>query len=84
MKKTDVEILDYYDEEVVKLISEKYGLEMMNALKRFLNSETYKMLSDAELEMWDFGPSAIFDMWESEQITGDPRNSLYLRGDSCE
>lgn len=27
---------------------------------------------------------AIFDMWENEIETGDPRNSLYLRGDEIE
>lgn len=81
MRKTSAEVLDFYDEEIVKMISEKYGYAQMDALRMFLNSETYKMLSDAELEMWDFGPAAIFDMWENEQITGEPRNSLYLRRD---
>lgn len=37
------------------------------------------MLSDTSLEMWDFGYPAIFNMWECEQITGDPRNSSYFR-----
>ena len=83
MKNTSVEILDYYDEEVIKMITEKYGFEQMQALRIFLNSETYKLLSDAELEMWEFGPAAIFDIWENEMITGYPRNSLYLRRDEC-
>lgn len=81
MNKTPAEVLDFYDEEIIKMISEKYGYTQMAALRMFLNSETYKMLSDSELEMWDFGPAAIFDMWENEQITGEPRNSLYLRRD---
>lgn len=81
MRKTPAEVLDFYDEEIVKMISEKYAYTQMDSLRMFLNSETYKMLSDAELEMWDFGPAAIFDMWENEQITGEPRNSLYLRRD---
>ncbi|MDR3237499.1 MAG: hypothetical protein LBT84_03260 [Spirochaetia bacterium] len=80
MKKTSVEVLDYYDEEVVKMISEKYGFEQIISLRKFLSSQSYSMLSDSELEMWEFGPAGIFDMWESEQITGDPRNSQYLRG----
>lgn len=79
MKRTSVEILDYYDEEVVRLISEKYGFEPMDSLRKFLASETYTMLSDSELAMWEFGPPALFDMWENEQITGEPRNSVYLR-----
>lgn len=39
------------------------------------------MLLDDDLKMWHFSPLAIFDMWENEQATGNPRNSLYLRGD---
>lgn len=81
MMKMSAEILDYYDEEVAVMISEKYNLPQMEAVRRFLKSETYNMLSDSELAMWEFGAPAIFDMWESEQITGDPRNSLYLRRD---
>lgn len=81
MKRMPAEVLNYYDNEIVKMISEKYGFNQMEALRKFLSSETYKMLCDSELEMWDFGAPAIFDMWESEQITGNPRNSLYLRMD---
>ncbi len=44
-----------------------------------MKSETYSMLSDTTLEMWYFGYPAIFNMWECEQITGDPRNSSYFR-----
>jgi hypothetical protein len=80
MKRTSAEFLDYYDEEVVSLLSEKYGFDAIAALRIFLDSETYAMLSDADLEMWDYPPVAIFDMWETEQITGNPRNSQYLRG----
>ena len=53
----------------------------MEALRKFFYSETYKMLSNFELEMWDFSPLVIFDMWENEQVTGNPRNSLYMRDD---
>jgi len=68
----------YYDEEIVKMMIEKYGLSPMEALQSFWESETYRMLCDAELFMWEFSPFEIFDMWESERITGDPRNSIYL------
>lgn len=71
--------LDYYDNELIKMIAEKYGYSFKEALKKFLNSETYRMLKNKKMEMWDFGCPAIFDMWECEQITGDPRMSSYLR-----
>ena len=72
-------ILSFYNEKVAQMIVDKYGVEPLTALRRFLFSETYQMLTDEELEMWDFSPFGIFDMWEAEQITGNPRNSLYLR-----
>ena len=74
-------ILAYYNKEITNKINNKYGIEPLEALRMFISSKTYQMLSDEKLEMWEFSPIGIFDMWESEQITGDPRNSLYLRRD---
>lgn len=63
------------------MITEKYGFEQMQALRIFLNSETYKLLSDAELEMWEFGPAAIFDMWENEKDYREPKKfSIFEEG----
>jgi len=75
----DPEVMDYYDEEVVKLIAEKYGIDHAEALPMFLRSRTYRMLSDPRMEMWQFGPPGIFDIWDSEHRTGSPLNSDYLR-----
>jgi hypothetical protein len=74
-------LLDYYDKELVKLICNKYAYTPQEALRKFLASETYRMLRTPQLAMWNFSPLGIFDMWESEQITGNPRNSLYIRRD---
>lgn len=84
MTYTSPEIMDYYDSEVAKLIAEKYGLSQMSALRKYLQSKTFDMMADAALEMWQFGPAAIFDMWEVEQISGDPRQSVYLRSEACD
>jgi hypothetical protein len=73
------EILDFYDREVAQPIHDKYGLSQLEALRAFMNSKTYDMLANPQLEMWEFSPLAIFDMWEVEQLTQDPRNSVYLR-----
>jgi len=73
--------LAYYDEKVVDLIIEYYGIKGIDAIRKFINSKTYEMLSDERLEMWDFSPYGIFDMYKEEQISGDPRNSLYIRRD---
>ncbi|NMM93980.1 hypothetical protein [Bifidobacterium oedipodis] len=75
------EINSYYDSELTRMINEKYGIAPLDALHAYLASETYRMFNDASLEMEEFSPMGIFDMWESEQVTGDPRNSLYLRRD---
>lgn len=71
----------FYDREVVRFIVDKYGLSVKKALEWYLNSETYRMFIDPELQMTDFAPHALFDMWESERVTGDPRNSIYIRGE---
>ena len=82
MKEIFSDILANYDSEVIKLISEKYGFSEMESMRKFLYSETYEMLSDFELEMWEFSPLVILDIWENEKITGDPRNSVYISGES--
>ena len=73
------DILYYYDKEVAKLINEKYNFPMKEAFLKFVKSKTYELLRDERLELWDFGPKVILDMWENEFITGNPRNSLYIR-----
>ena len=73
--------LQYYDKSVIRRIMDKYGMSQMDAARAFLTSETHAMLEDAELAMWEFSERAIFDMWESERVTGDPRNSAYLRSE---
>ena len=77
-------IMQTYDSMLADMISKSRGVSEMDGLRAFLSSETHKMLSDPELKMWYFSPLAIFDMWENEIATGDPRNSLYLRGDEIE
>ena len=71
----------YYDAQVAELIAKKQNLSNFQGMQVFFDSETYKMLCDESLRMWEFSPLALFDMWENEVITGDPRNSFYLRDD---
>ena len=79
MSSVPVDMLDYYDEEVVRRIIEKYGYGEREALGLFLESQTYSMLTNPLMEMWQFGPEVIFNIWESEKVTGSPKNSAYLR-----
>lgn len=79
--RTAPSILQNYDTEVSLLIAESRNISKMDALRLFLDSQTHEMLTDNKLRMWYFSPLAILDMWEAEEATGDPGNSLYLRGD---
>ena len=81
MTKISLISLDCYNKNVIKMIMEKYGLNEMEAAREFLMSETHRMLEDADMAMWDFSARAIFDMWEVEKITGNPRNSVHLRSE---
>ena len=72
MTKISIFSLDCYNKNVIKMIMEKYGLTEMEAAREFLMSETH---------MWEFSARAIFDMWEVEKITGNPRNSVHLRSE---
>jgi hypothetical protein len=58
---------------------DKYGIDERKAIDDFLGSETYKMLIDPEMELYKVSPLIIFDMWEAEKVTGDPRSSVYIR-----
>ena len=73
--------LDYYNKAVISEIIKKYAMSEMEAANAFITSQTHAMLENADMAMWEFSAHAILDMWENEQITGDPRNSLYLRSE---
>lgn len=77
----DARMLDYYDRHVSRMISEKYGLDERSAIRAFLESETYRMLITPELEIYALSPIIVFDMWENEKVSGDPRQSVYIRGE---
>ncbi|MBR5675359.1 MAG: hypothetical protein IKX14_02815 [Neisseriaceae bacterium] len=79
MKKTDSTIMDCYNKSVIQKIIDKYHFDPMTATRKFWQSETYHLLNEEQFAMWEFSELAIFDMWEVEQLTGNPRNSVYLR-----
>ena len=81
MNRTRPSILQNVDAMVAREIDQSRDISDMDALRLLMSSETHRMLVDDDLKLWYFSPLAIFDMWENEVATGDPRNSLYLRGD---
>lgn len=81
MKKTVYFAIDYYDRKVIESIIEKYNLKPMDAAKSFIMSKTHAMLENEEYGLLSMPAYAVFDMWEAERITGDPRNSVYVRSE---
>ena len=79
--KVPARILNFMDKEGVRSIIDKYGIDERKAISDFLSSETYRMLIDPETELYKVSPLIIFDMWEAEKVTGDPRSSIYIRAE---
>lgn len=78
-QKIPARTLNFFDKEVVSNIVDKYGMDERKAIADFLGSETYRMLIDVDMELYKQSPLVVFDMWEAERITGNPRNSIYIR-----
>lgn len=72
MTKIPARTIDFFDRQVTQLMIERYGFNDMEAIRSFLKSETYKMLIDPELEIYKLSPRIVFDIWESERVTGNP------------
>ena len=79
MEEFKPEYLFYYDKELTKWIMDKFGLSEIEAFQELVFSETYKILSDINCGMWEYGIRDIFDMWVCEKITGNPRQVAFLR-----
>ncbi|GHU74381.1 hypothetical protein FACS189413_19120 [Bacteroidia bacterium] len=84
MERVDSDYMFFFDDWVIPLIIEKYGLDEQTALRKFIFSETYAMLSDPETKLYWESPLVIFDMYENEIEKGDPRKSSYIQGDMYE
>ena len=78
MNKLQKTSLDYYNKSVIQRIVDKYAMTEMDAAREFLQSKTHAMLENADLAMWEFAERFIFEIWEVEKITGDPRNSEHF------
>lgn len=84
MNRTLYFVMDYYDKRVVERIMGKYGLDPLAATRSFLTSETHALLEDADNGLMFYPEYAVFDMWEAERATGDPRNSEYVWDERCD
>ena len=71
----------FITEQMTAMLVKSQKMTEMQALEVFINSETYRMICQPELKMWQLSPLAIFDLWENEIVNGDPRTSLWICGD---
>ena len=53
----------------------------MDALRVFVASKTHEMLENEDCGLTAFGAGAVFEIWETEKVTVEPRNSVYIRGE---
>ena len=82
MKWTKSDYLFFFDRWLVPMIAEKYDVDEETALRLFINSQTYQLLSDEETKLFRESPLVIFDLYEAEQKTGNPRNSSYIKNEA--
>lgn len=80
-KRTRASILKNFDSQLALMIAKSRKIDLIGGLRLFLKSKTHEMLVDDDMKRWYFSPLVVFDMWENEVATGDPRNSLHLRAD---
>jgi hypothetical protein len=78
--KDDFVLVEPIIEKMVYKISIENNITTLDAIDHFYQSQTYEMLITPELYLWDFSDKAIYDLWITEQRTGNPRNSVYITG----
>jgi hypothetical protein len=79
MKWTKSDYMYFFDRWLIPMIAEEYGFDEEKAMRLFIDSQTYKLLSDEETKLFRESPLVIFDMYKAEYNTGDPRNSSYIK-----
>jgi hypothetical protein len=79
MKWTKSDYMYFFDRWLIPMIAEEYGGDEEKAMRLFIDSQTYTLLSDEETKLFRESPLVIFDMYKAERNTGDPRNSSYIK-----
>jgi hypothetical protein len=79
MKYVNSDVKIFFDTYVISLITDEYKISEDEALRNFIHSETYQLLSDEDTRLFRESPLFIFDMYKAEKTTGNPRNSSYIK-----
>ncbi|MDR0565541.1 MAG: hypothetical protein LBG47_00660 [Prevotellaceae bacterium] len=69
----------FFDRWLIPMIAEAYGLDEEKAMRLFIGSQTHKLLADQETKLFRESPLLIFDLFQAERTTGNPRNSSYMK-----
>ena len=56
---------------VIKLITENYSWDEIEASNRFYCSKVYEKLEQEETKLWHLSPLTLYNMFEEEQKTGE-------------
>ena len=78
MKANDLVIIEPIIEKIVEKIAAEKKISFIEATDLFYHSQTYDMLTNPELYIWDLSDKVLYNVWLTEQETGNPRNSIYL------
>ena len=78
MRRMNKFVIDAKDRKIIGMIIKKYNMDPMEAIRRYIKSDTYRCVENADNEAAYMAWYGVFDLWENEQITGDYRNSKYV------
>lgn len=71
-------VINAMNKKIISEIINKYGMNPLEAIRRYIKSDTYRCVENADNEAAYMAWYGVFDLWEVEQITGDYRNSKYV------
>lgn len=58
--------------QLVQLICQNEGIGEISASKQLYSSKLYSVLENEETKLWHLSPHALYDIYVSEQMTGNP------------
>ena len=71
METKDIQIeLDFLSTDLVQMLMEKYGWDMLTAIDVLYNSSTFSKINDPECGLYFQGPVYVFDFLKNEIETG--------------
>lgn len=51
---------------VAQIYAHEYHVTIIEAMRRFYRSETYKLLANESTKYWHYGPVALYQEWMEE------------------